>query len=453
MRKPILIIVPSLTFVCCLLASSGARAQTLPGSARTELLLADTLDREVLVRAVLESNPRIAVARSVLAAARQLPIQARSLDDPVLSYSLSPGSGLVGGARFGQAFRYSQRLPYPGTRRIEADRYAAEADASERDLEALQISLAARALTLFDDYYLVARAREINDEHLDLLRSFQRIATARYAAGRAPQQAPLLAEVELAHLLRQKVILESDRTVLIARINTLLHRSPESPLPLPPERLAIADDLEHSVGQLVGEALEARPEVEAHRSRSEAQENLVRLAQLAFKPSFEVSGSYNSMWNERSHRSVVGVTFNLPVRRRRIRAAEAEAHALLAAANARLETLEQRVRSEVTIAAAELAAARRIASLYRSRLLPAANDQVASALSGFRAGQNTFLDLIDAERSQRRVRLDYERALTEVSQGQTMLARALGRRTLVGNDPPLPDSQLELTRDDQEVGQ
>ena len=97
----------------------------------------------------------------------------------------------------------------------------------EYDVETLRLQLATVASLLFDDYYVVARAIEINEEHIELLEMFQRIATARYAAGEISQQAPLQAEVEGARLIHRRIALRTERAILVARLNALLHRQPE----------------------------------------------------------------------------------------------------------------------------------------------------------------------------------------------------------------------------------
>ena len=71
--------------------------------------------------------------------------------------------------------------------------------------------------------------------------------------------------------------------------------------------------------------------------------------------------------------------------------------------------------------------ARHVLELYESRLLPASRDQIQAALAGFKASRNSFLALIEAERNQRTVRLEYERALTDAWQRRAELDRLMGR--------------------------
>jgi outer membrane protein TolC len=283
------------------------------------------------------------------------------------------------------------------------------------------------AALLFDDYYYVHRAIEINEEHVLLLEDFKRIATAQYAAGTATQQDPLQAEVEVAHLHHRRIVLAAGREVLAAQINALLHRRPETPLPPPPAALPQPDSGSEDPAALQDEAVRERPELRAAESAIQAREAGVDLRELGFRPDFEIMTSYNSMWGTSQHRWLVGVGVRLPLWRSRTRASVAEAQVRLAQARSERDRREDEIRSEVHQARTWLEEAVHVVELHRSRLLPAARDQVQAALAGFRSGRNSFLAVIEAERNQRTARLGLEAALVGYDRAHAGLDRALGR--------------------------
>ena len=409
------------------LAGPDPVAPALRATQTEPVLQAPQLDRDILVQAVLDRNPTLQAARHAWEAALERIPQATSLDDPMLSYSFGPLSIGSDDARYGQVARLSQRFPFPGTLRLRGEVARAEADVARHGYQAARLGLAYMAALLFDDYYYVQRAIEINEEHVSLLEDFKRIATAQYASGTAAQQDPLQAEVEVAHLLHRRVVLAAAREVLVAQINALLHQRPEAPLPPPPAALPRPGPEAAETAELQEEAVRERPELRAAASAIEAREAAVDLRELAFRPDFELMSSYNSMWGTSDHRFMVGLGVRLPLRRGRIRASVAEAHARLDQARSQRESLEDDVRSEVQQAGARLGEARHVVELHLSRLLPAARDQVQAALSGFRAGRNSFLALIEAERNQRTIRLGLESALAGYDRARARLDRALGR--------------------------
>lgn len=385
------------------------------------------LERQALVRAVLERNPTLEAARQAWQAALEQEPQVTSLADPMLSYSVAPLSIGASDVRYGQIVQFSQALPYPGKRRLRGEVARAEAEVARLNYEGVRLQLATLASLLFDDYYFVHRSREINDEHVGLLADFQRIATAMYSAGTAAQQDPIQAEVELAHLLHREVVLGTSRETVAAQINALLHRRPEAELPPPPLSLALPEIGELDPQRLQEAALAARPEIRAREAVIEAREADLRFQRLEFYPDFQAMTSFNSMWGNTEHRWMVGVGINLPIRRDRIRAGVAEAQARLRAAESQRLELEDAIRAQVQTAYDRLQEAEHIVELFRSRLLPAAGDQVRAALAGFETARNSFLALIEAERNQRTVALGYQGALTDYYRRRTELERALGR--------------------------
>jgi len=238
--------------------------------------------------------------------------------------------------------------------------------------------------------------------------------------------------------MHDKVVLGSSRDVLVAQINSLMHRPPEAPLPPPPPSLSRLSMVEPS--GLQDEALGNRPDLRASGAEVRAREAAVELKKKDSRPHFEAMTSYNSMWNQSEHRWMVGAAINLPVRRKRIRAGVAEAQARLAQRENERRRLEDQVRAQVQQAYIRLQEAHHVVELYQSRLLPAARDQVKAAVSGFETSQNSFLAVIEAEKNQRTVELRHQESLAAVYGRQAELDRSVGRIPVVGSQPSQENS-------------
>lgn len=420
-----------------------------------------TLDRQALVAAVRQRNRDLAAARAAFEAARQRSDEAGGLPDLMVGYRMAPQSAFDDQARFGQVIEVSQELPWPGTLARRGERASALADAAGADLETLSQELTLIASKLYDDYRYVERALAINAEHLALLREFQEVATARYAAGVAPQQAPLAAEVETAHAEHRQVVLTADRQTVVARLNALLHRPATAAVPPPPaaiESPALAEPPTADPEDLIQLALTLRPEMAAARSTVAAEEIGVELARLAGRPDFRLSTAANSMWGTEAHRWTVGLGLSLPVWRERVRAGVAAAEAELAAADQRVRGLEDRIGSEVKTTLDRLEESRHVVRLFADRLLPAARDQIAAAQSGFETGQVDFLAVIDAERNLRDIELGlagaqalYQKRLARLqltvglAPGSPWPTTASHRPSTPRGDPSAPASNLPGT--------
>ncbi|MEE9280614.1 MAG: TolC family protein [Myxococcota bacterium] len=385
------------------------------------------LERQELIRQVLERNPTLRAARYAWRAALERYPQVTALDDPLLGAGVAPRS--IGSSRANDApkFDLSQKLPFPGKLRLRGEAVLAEAEAASHDFASVRLRLATLASLLFDDHYLAARSLEINAEHIALLEEFQRIATVRYEAGKASQQDPIQAEVELTHALHREILLQTAQRVTAEQINTLLHRPPSRTLPPAPPRAPVPRSAADPADQLIEQALEERPELAAAAARVAAEEARVDLAWRDYFPDFTLTGSYNRLWQEEDLQPFVGIQLNVPLQLGRRRAALEEARARLEQARSQRRAIEDEVRFGVQSGADRLAEAHHVMRLFADRLLPAARDQVAAARSGFETGRNSFLVLIDAERNLRNVELGYEEALANLTRRRAELDQTLGR--------------------------
>ena len=384
------------------------------------------LSRAALVEAVLERNPSLEAARYAIAASEQLRSQATALDDLDVSYAFAPSSVLSSDTRYGQVIALRQRFPFPGRLRAQGGIADAGTEVTRQHYERERLALATRTSALFDDYYLVLRAHEINEDHLRLLESFQAVATARYAAGLAAQQDPIQAEVEVVHLLHRRAVLETQQQIIVAQINALLHRSPAEELPAPSRALEPPPQLARTSEELEELALQSRPELKAIEASIAGHQFELRLRGLESRPDFEASASFNSMWAQSDHRWMFGVGVNIPLSRKRLRAGIAEAEATIASVESRRAALVDRIRSEVVQAAHRLELAHHVISLYSSRILPAARDQLSAARTGFETGSNTFLAVIAAEKNLRNAELAALEALADAHRRHVELLASLG---------------------------
>ena len=425
-------------FVLAVAAVSPDSGETgeLPSSGhetREPVEAGSTLERGRLVAAVLERNRTLEEARQASIVVEEQVLQAARREDLRVSYDLAPLSVATSDSRYGQVLRVGWRLPYPGKYRHATAGAAEAAEASGWAFEAVRLELATLASQLFDEYYFVHRALEINDEHIALLRDFQRIALAQYRAGTAAQQDPIQAEVWVARLLHRDVVLETKRANLRSQINTLQHRPPEAQLLPPPSILPPPPSGDIDAGGAQRAALSERPEIAAAEAEIRSREAELGLRGLDSRPDFEVMSSFNSMWGESDHRWTIGAGIAIPLGRQRIRSGVAESEARLAEAMAGREALVDSIRSQVQQAYDRLEESRHVLDLYDSRLLPASRDQIDAALSGFKTSRNSFLALIEAERNQRTVHLEYERALADAWQRRADLDRRMGRFPVVAH--------------------
>jgi outer membrane protein TolC len=368
---------------------------------------------------VLTRNPGLKARQAAAEAAEYRIVPAGALDDPALSYSAAPGT--LGGPRgLNQRLELSQPLPWPGKLALREQAAQEEARAVAEDEEDLRLQVAAAAKTLFAEWFYAHRALAINREHQALLEELRRIAEIQYAAGRARQQDVLQAEVAHARLEAEKVTLERRRREVQARINALLNRPPQAPVPLPaalpkPTPLPL-------LAQIQVTALRAHPELARIRARIAEAKARAGLAEKDFYPDFRLMAGYDSFWDESDQRWMLGISINLPFDYGNKRSAALDAaHANLRQARWRLTDREAQLLSELETSRAAVEEIEEVIKVYIRRLVPLAQDNLDAARADYRAGAGPFITVIDAERQQLRTedglvraRADYLRRLAEL---------------------------------------
>jgi outer membrane protein TolC len=122
-----------------------------------------TLEREALVRSVLQRNPTLRSAASAWRAALARYPQETSLADPMLGVGLGPRSFAASEVRDAWRTDLSQEIPFPGKLALRGEIALGEADAAAGDFEAARLQLATVTSLLYDDYYLATRTLAVDD--------------------------------------------------------------------------------------------------------------------------------------------------------------------------------------------------------------------------------------------------------------------------------------------------
>ncbi len=384
---------------------------------------APALDRTALVRAVLARNPSLGAMRAAWHAAAADVRAAGTFDDPMVTYELAPLS-IASSAPFGQRVQVSQKLPWPGKRAVAGDIAVADAEMAHQDVRGMTLELAAMTSDLFDDYALVQRELEVNDHHRMTAEQMKKAVEAQLATGRGSTQDALAAEVELGRMAQERVMLETARETIVARLDGLLHRAPDAPLPPPAEVTpTVADPA--PLAELLARAAE-RPDARSASERIAGASARVEGAERAFYPDLEVMGSYDSMFMP-EHRWMVGVGIDIPLQRGKRDAELDAARARVTQATAQLDRLRDDVKVDVFSARRAVVESNAIVTSYDQQLVPATRAQVEAALQGFVTGRNDFTAVITAERSAREIELASYRARAELSKRLVALDKATGR--------------------------
>jgi outer membrane protein TolC len=381
------------------------------------------LSVEQLVAVVQARNPSLQAASAAWRAAAERYPQVVSFDDPMFTGMLGPqGIGAEDGG--GWMVQASQAVPWAGKRALRGNAAAAEAEALRGDIGDTRLRLAEAARTAYYDYYLARRQLEVNASTQRLLEQFRGIARDKYQVNQATEQDFLQADVELASLESRRTELVRDEQVAIARINTLLHRAANHPLPPPPAKAPLPES-PPTVDELQQMAVHSRPDLFAQQARIRSERANLALACKEYYPDLNLVAKYDGFMPEEM-RPQVGIDVNVPVRYARRSAAEREAADRLQQRCAEYQNLLDQTRYEVQSAFERTIQSERAVRLFEEKILPAAQRNLDSALANYASGNLDFLRLLDAERQLNTQRDMYFQAIAEYHRRVAELARVVG---------------------------
>ena len=396
----------------------GARAQA-PDS--TRLTLAD-VEREVLAR-----NPSLAAMKRAAEAASARAEGAGAWMDPELSIMVAPGSFASGGPNDTYRVALTQRIAPFGRRGAERLEAGARFDEASADVQSARLDLLRAARVAFAEYRRASVSRVAHEAMENLALELRQVALSKYAAGAVEQQDPLTAGVEAARLAHHGVLLESERRVATARLNSLLGRPASAALapPAADDAGAPAAMLALDPDSLVHAARGARPEVQAAVARVAARVAQRRVAGANSWPGLMLGISQDRYWTEPQLQTSVELGIELPLFGGRS-ARKLEAEAEIAAAEADHQSLVLQVEREVVEALTRYDEAVHDLEVIDQGVMPAAGQSVTALRAAYAGNRASFLSLIDASRSLSEAQLDRIDAVARRDIARADLARALG---------------------------
>lgn len=408
------------------------------------------------------ANPRIVAARNAAEAAAARVPQAGALPDPMLGVGFmnlpvtNPGFG--SDMMTMTQVQIGAQLPWPGKLSLREDiaRFGAEAAAWE--LERVRDRVLTEVKSTYYQLYFLDRALEVTARNERLLADFASLTSSKYGVGTGAQPDVLKAQVERSRLTDQIIALREERAGLGARLNALLARPTDTPLPATPfpedvraaATLSAAEELSFAaasladivstspeesgplptVAELQRQALDHNPMIQAYLRRVVAQEHALSLAEKAKLPDVSLTAAY-------SYRSGLGDFFNLMLSAplpifsgRKQDQAVVEQTATLAEREASYEAMVDEVNAEVASLWADLQGARDQIALLDEGILPQARTSLSSATASYQVGEVDFLALLDSQVTLYRHELDYHRLLADFAKNLAALERAVGTEVL-----------------------
>ncbi|HUF71129.1 MAG TPA: TolC family protein [Longimicrobiales bacterium] len=420
-------------------------------------------DLAALLAEAEANNPEIAAARRTAEVAVARVPQAGALPDPMLGVGVMnfpvADPSLSREMMTMTTIQLSEQVPFFGKRGLREDLARFDAEAAQWEVERVRQQVAADVKAAYYRIYFVDRALDVTRRNETLVGEFAQLTSAKYGVGTGAQPDVLKAHVERTRLADQLVALREQRTSAVARLNAVLARPTDTPLPSPtlPAGVRIAaleegddavaftsvslGDLSPSnarapapgvptVAELQRLAPEHNPMILAHVRRVAARERAVALAEKARLPDFHLSVAYS---RRPAFGDFVNFMVSVPVpvfAGRKQDQGVLEHAATLAQHQALHHAMVNRLNGEIASLAAKLERARAQLVLLNDGILPQARTTLASTTASYQVGRVDFLMLLDAQVTLYRHELEYHRLLADFAADLAALERAVGTEIL-----------------------
>lgn len=397
------------------------------------------LQLEEVFRLAAERSPRVRASQQRVEATRAMEPAAGLIPDPVFQVGVMnlaiPEFSATMPASMAPTFQAVQRLPLAGKLSLRG----------EMALEAVAIDSAAAeetwwevrtgAAVAFYRIFALDRQLEVMRETLGLLRDFETVARSLYSGGTGRQADVLRANVEVSRMEAEIARMGSMRIAAAARLNAILDRPGETPVPTP--TLPPLPGAFPGRDTLAAWSVQTRPLLRGIQGEVDRAATRRVLAEREIWPDLTIGVQYGFGRMDGDYKGMGGASlgFSVPIfAGRRQHKLRDEAAAAENVVKAQLDQAEAVVDAQITEALAELVQGRTLIRLYREDILPQARAAVESALASYRVGAVDFMTLVDAQMALNRFQREYYGMLAAYGSGVANLEMTVGRDLPVSDE-------------------
>lgn len=284
-----------------------------------------------------------------------------------------------------------------------------------------RLNLASQVKAAFYDLLLAQQEADLARQNLDTVEGVARIVKARVKSGEAPQFESIKAEVEVLKARQQ--LARADNRVRISRVvvNTLTGGALGATYAVQGEFKVVPRDLQ--IEALMVRMMDQHPTIQRLLRSVEQSDWKIEFERQARVPTVTVNGSY---WREMGREAFQGgLSVPMPLWYRR----QGEIAASLGAKR-REEAELLRTRNELGRAVyqhyQDVRTTAELIEVFDKGLLKQAQEALRLAQFSFQQGASSLLEVLDAQRVQRQILLDYAEARHALSVSLARLEQAVG---------------------------
>jgi outer membrane protein TolC len=351
-------------------------------------------------------------------------------------------------------YSLSQEIMFPAKLIAMRNMAKSEAGMAGADFQVKQMQVYTAVKQAYYDLLYMQQSLAVMKENLELMKQFNTMANANYAAGASPLQDTLRSQTEVSRMETEILNMETMETMARNRLNYLLGREADTPLAIMEEFSNIVPEFDLAELRRLSQN---NPAIQSMTWEVEMARNNVSMARANFWPDFKLSfgfvqstvmdpmlmkmvdtrtgrANYSLDMRETPRNSwKAGFMIMLPLWFGQYSAKVKSANAGVAAAEATLTDMRNMAGMELSMAVNEAQSARRLIDLYAKNVIPQTEQTWQTVITAYRNGRGDFMTVMDSLTSLRNARLDYYKSRVDYEKALAGLEQIIGRPYFPGN--------------------
>lgn len=382
------------------------------------------------VKTLLSVNRKVLAAKRSYEAALEKVSTRGVLPDPMIENAvfLQPVETKNGPMK--NQLMFGQRFPLWGKLNRQKKIAVLQAENARMMYEKEKISTVLRFNKLRANYEKITRSLEILNQYKSELESFRDVALTQYSTGMGITQHPILKlQIEMGMVESKINVLQSKLTTVESDLQTLFdgHFSPS--LFNRPWNLNEVHDEE----QWLELARALNPQYRLIQNRVDINTLQQELAVRSNYPDLTAGITYTAIGSDGASstagKDALGVKagINLPIWFRRNKARVEAATLEKKAQEERLEDTWNEIAGDIISISRDIQELESTFDLYQKSLIKQSEQMIASAYSAYETGKISFLDLLDSERMDVKIRLEFESVKADLYTARARMYKTVGK--------------------------
>jgi outer membrane protein, heavy metal efflux system len=399
-----------------------------------------SIDEAVLT--AVNNNPNISKMQARYRALKEIPSQAGSLPDPMIMLNAmnfpTDTFNVKQEPMTQMQIGVSQAFPFPGKLSLRKQVSEYEAIAASHSVGEVRQQIISHVKQSWWQLYFLDRALEVVSKNQDLMRQLLEVSRKKYEVGKGLQQDVLLAQLELSKLLDHEIELKSMRKHGNIQLNVLMDISPNKKFALPKSMPDIIKN-DWAEEDLYHRSENARSVLLEKKELQEAAKTKLSLSKKGYYPDFKLGVTYGDRRGDnpppkggaRADFLSIMLNVNIPIYSgsKQSREISQRAEELETSRYVVMDSLTK-VRSEVSMALTDLEQSNEQYLLFKTGIVPQAQQTVSSMLSAYQVNKVDFLNLVRSQITLFNYELQYWKAFTASQQALARLTAAVGEESV-----------------------